>query len=625
VVLLIFIAYALRTGTLTLQSMWIDEIAALTFTTGELGEVIPNMVQPEHNGPLFYLLLYGWRQVAGSSDFAVRYTSVVFSTVTLALLFRLVKGLLTDRTAIASVWLLAFSPFTVWYAQETKMYALHMMVAVASTLMLLEAFRKGGWWRWLTYALLVSTVLYSHFFGAFLIIAQGVMALLLGWRKWKRLFAYTAAMLALLLAHLPLARIALSVLRGYQPRDVWRGFVPLGDIAQDAFSYYYYRVPVINITWPELVLPIGLVLAGTVLLMLLKRREPWVLLLQAFVPVLLFYVVSFKVPVYDAKYISAVLPAVYVLAAWGAEALSRLWRPLGVLFLVLGLLMTNCVVRDLTDPAFQRGDWRYVADYVDDHEGDDDVVVISAYYVTRAFRHYFQGDALVRGFGEDPYDPWPFYERQAEQYDHLWLVLHHDQAMAPENRLREVAGIAFPVVTEQYPNMGRIALIGYQMRFSYPSLPDEATPLDSCFENGMCLTGYWIDSTSLPATEQLAHPPSNWIHVDLFWSRQAEVDDALFRPLVWVVDDQFNVWGGNMDRRPDLFDRYPLPNWSVDEVVETHFDLNMNPVTPSGTYRVVVGLASEQDPNSRFLLVDPPAGQPAEYSVLESIQIEAGQ
>jgi hypothetical protein len=94
---------------------------------------------------------------------------------------------------------------------------------------------------------------------------------------------------------------------------------------------------------------------------------------------------------------------------------------------------------------------------------------------------------------------------------------------------------------------------------------------------------------------------------------------------VWVVDDQFNVWGGNMDRRPDLFDRYPLPGWSMDEVVETHFDLNLNPVTPSGTYRVVVGLAGEQDPTSRFLLVDPLPGQPAEYSILESIQIEAGQ
>ena len=625
VVTLIFVGYALRTGTLTLQSMWIDEIATLSFTSGSLREVIPNMVRPEHNGPLFYLLLFLWRQVAGSSDFAIRYTSVVYSTITIALLFRLVKEVLTDRTAIASVWLLAFSPFTLWYAQETKMYALHIMVAVASSLMLVEAFRKGGWWRWLVYAVLVSTVLYSHFFGAFLIASQAMMALLLGWRKWRRLLAYIAAMSSLLLAHLPLARIALSVLKNFQTTDVWRGFVPLNDIVRDAVSYYFYRVPVIQVSWPMLVLPIGLVIAGTILMLLLRQREPWVFVLQAFVPVLLFYVVSFRAPVYDAKYISAVLPAVYVLVAWGAEALSHLWRPLGVLLLILGLLMTNSVVRDLTDPAFQRGDWRYVADYVDEHEGDDDVVVVSAYYVTRAVRRYFQGNALVRGFGEDPYDPWPFYQRQAEGYDHLWLVLHHDQAMAPENRLREVAGIAFPVVTEQYPNMGRIALIGYQLRFSYPTLPEKVTPLDACFENGMCLAGYWIDSTSLSATEQLAHPPSGWIHVVLYWSRQAEVNDALFRPLVWMVDDQFNVWGGNMDRRPDLFDRYPLSDWPTDEVVETNFDINLNPVTPPGTYQLVIGLAGEQDPNSRIPLLDPPQGQPAEYIVLAPIQIEPGQ
>ena len=111
----------------------------------------------------------------------------------------------------------------------------------------------------------------------------------------------------------------------------------------------------------------------------------------------------------------------------------------------------------------------------------------------------------------------------------------------------------------------------------------------------------------------------------LYWSRQAEVNDALFRPLVWMVDDQFNVWGGNMDRRPDLFDRYPLSDWPTDEVVETNFDINLNPVTPPGTYQLVIGLAGEQDPNSRIPLLDPPQGQPAEYIVLAPIQIEPGQ
>jgi uncharacterized membrane protein len=617
----IFVAYALRTTTLTLQSMWVDEVMALHFTEGSFAETVRTIIQPTHNGPLFYFLLFWWRRVVGDSDFAVRFLSVIFGVLTLPLLFQWARKLLTDRTAALSLWLFAFSPFTLWFAQEAKMYALHMLLAVASSLLLLEAFRKGGWYRWLLYAALVSTFLYSHLFGGLLVIAQAAMALLLGWRRWRRLAAYVATMLSILLAHAPLVQIVLRAIRRYQPRDIWRGFVPLDVIVRDALGQYFYRVSVPQVSWTAFLLAAGLILVGGLSLLLRRRTEPVVVLLHAFAPVLVFYVFSFRVPVYTAKYLSAVVPALFVLAAWGVEALSRFWRPAGVLILALGMLMVSGIARDLTDPLVQRGDWRYVADYIDAHEGENDVVVVSAYYNTRLLERYYRGESRVRGFTGDPYDPWPFYERQAEQYDRLWLVLHQDQAMAPGNRLQEVAGIAFPVITGQFPNGGQIALIGYQMRYVYPALPPGAHPLDLCFENGLCLAGYTLDATELTATERLSHPPSNWIHAVLYWRRRAEGDPTSFRPLVRVVDDTFNVWGGNMDRRPDLFDRFPPDQWPVDGVVETHFDLNLNPATPPGIYWLEVSLAMEGDESRRVGVMDPLPGQPEDRFLFEQIRI----
>lgn len=502
------------------------------------------------------------------------------------------------------------------------MYALHMLVAVASSLMLLEAFRKGGWWRWLLCALFVSTVLYSHFFGAFLIVGQVAAALLLGWHKKRRLLAYATAMLLLGLAHLPLIRFGWSLLRDYQPIDNWRLFVRPGYILRDAVGYYFYNLPVLEVPQPVFLLPAGLILVGSLLLLILWRVEAGVILLLSLAPVLAFYAASFRLPVYAAKYLSAVVPALFVLVAWTVEALSRLWRPAGLMVLALGLLMINGDVRGLTDPTVQRGDWRYVADYVDAHEGENDVVIISAHYVKYAFQRYYEGTSDVVGFEGDPFDPWPFYEWQTEQHDHMWLILHHDQVMAPGNHLREVAEAAFPVITGQFPNQGRITLLGYQTRFAYPSLPEKAQPLDVCFENRLCLVGYWIDATSLTATEYLSHPPSNWIHAVLYWRREPQVESLAFRPLVRLVDASFLVWGGNMDRRPDLFDRYPLEEWPLDGLVETHFDLNLNPVTPSGSYHLEVSLAIEGDENNRVAVVDPPSTMPPDRFLFETIQIE---
>jgi 4-amino-4-deoxy-L-arabinose transferase-like glycosyltransferase len=625
----LFVAYSLQTSTLTLQSLWFDEVMALEYTRGGFIETVRTIVQPHHNGPLFYLLLFGWRQVVGDSDFAVRFLSVILAVLTMPLLFQWARKLLTDRTAVTSVWLFACSPFVFWFAQEAKMYALHMLVSVASSLALLEAFRKGGWWRWLLYAVLVSTVLYSHFFGVCLVASQAAMALLLGWRRWKRLLAYGTAMLSLGLAHLPLVRFAWGVLQNYQPRDIWRGFVPLDHMFRDAVGHYFYRLPVELVSQLAFLLPAGLIFAGGLLLLLLlwlrprpRRVEAGVILLHACLPMLIYYAISFRIPIYWAKYLSAILPALFVLVAWGVEALSRLWRPAAVLILVLGMLMVNGLARDLTDPKVQRDNWRFAADYVDAHEGANDLVLIFAHYTRTVFERYYRGDSDFVGFGENPYDPWPAYQRRVGQYDRLWLVLSHDQAMAPGHQLHEVAAAAFPVITEQFPSAGRIRVIGYQMRYEYPTLPEGVRPLDVCFQNGLCLAGYQVDATDLTATERISHPPSNWIHAVLYWRREPQVDSTPFRPLVRLVDGSLGVWGGDMERRPDLFDRYPPEVWPLDVVVETHFDMNLNPVTPPGTYRLEVSLAVEGDENRRVTVVNPTPDMPPDRFLFEAIHIQ---
>ncbi len=618
---LLFWAWALRTATLTLQSMWIDEVMALYFTRGTFTETLHTIVRPEHNGPLFYLLLFWWRHLVGDSDFAVRYLSVLFSVLTLPLIYQLARRLLTERTAALALGLAALSPFTLWFAQEAKMYALHMWAATASTLALLEAFRKGRWWRWAIYAVLLSPTLYSHFFGGFLTLAQVVMSGILGWKRWRRWLAYGLTMALFALAHTPLLRVAWNVIRHYEPRDIWRYFVPLKDIARDLLGQYFYRLSYLEVTPWLLLLPAAFLIWGILALFRLRRREAWILSVQALLPVLIFYPISYRAPVYSAKYLSAITPAVWILAAWGLERMARFWRPLGLGMAILGLLMLNGIARDLTDPAVQRGDWRFIAHYVETHEGSNDIVVISAFYCEHAFRRYYRGHSAIFPYEANPYEPEFIYRGLPEQYDRMWLVLHHDQAMAPGNRLIEAADGMFPRITEQYPNAGQITMIGYQLQPTVTALPEGARPLEICFGNGLCLAGYRVDTTALPAKENLSHPPSNWLHVTLYWRRTPSFDGVPFRPLVRLIDDAFNVWGGNMKRNPDLLDRYPPQDWPTDRLVEDHYDLNLNPATPPGTYRLELSLAIEGDENRRALLVNPPPGMPPDRWVFEDIRI----
>ena len=50
------------------------------------------------------------------------------------------------------------------------------------------------------------------------------------------------------------------------------------------------------------------------------------------------------------------------------------------------------------------------------------------------------------------------------------------------------------------------------------------------------------------------------------------------------------VWGGALERSMDVLHQYPLANWQTGQIYEVPFDLNLNPDTPPGLYRVEVML-----------------------------------
>ena len=139
-----------------------------------------------------------------------------------------------------------------------------------------------------------------------------------------------------------------------------------------------------------------------------------------------------------------------------------------------------------------------------------------------------------------------------------------------------------------------------------------------------CLAGYESDSTSLTAEDPPPepHPPSNWLHVVLYWARGEELDEVSVKPLVRFIDGAYQVWGGDLQDYRSLFRRFPPAEWPAEGVVESHFDVNLNPLTPPGSYRLEISLAVEGDENRRVALLDPEEGLPVDRLVVETITIE---
>ena len=92
------------------EGFWRDE--AFSWAIASRGARILPLTARDFNPPLYYLLLFAWMQVFGSSEIAMRSLSVLFFAGTLWVLWRFLIDLLTvpPRRAAAYVLLFALNP-----------------------------------------------------------------------------------------------------------------------------------------------------------------------------------------------------------------------------------------------------------------------------------------------------------------------------------------------------------------------------------------------------------------------------------------------------------------------------------------------------------------------------------
>jgi hypothetical protein len=251
-ILVLLLAFILRLYHLDFQSIWWDEGHSIEMASAPASQIatLPGMdVHP----PGYFLALHHWMAVAGRSEFALRFLSVAFSLLTVALLMR-VGGHWAKRPGVSRAVLLAgglaaISPVYLAYAQEVRMYAMVTFFTLASGYgqwQLIQGKRQPGgarqrgasgtsdahtarrvparpYWLnvwWLVYVAGTVASLYTHYFVVFWLIFQN-----LAWLVWvlcasdgrrrQRLATWISSQVAIVFLYLPQLSLALHQTTAY--------------------------------------------------------------------------------------------------------------------------------------------------------------------------------------------------------------------------------------------------------------------------------------------------------------------------------------------------------------------------------------------------------------------------
>ncbi len=208
--LILWAAWAVRLWQLDASSLTFDEAATyfvahrpvlsiLTYLRGAVRE----------HPPVYYLLVHLWMNIAGTSEYSLRFFAVGSSMLGIALTARLARALarwlnvtkpvpLTLYTSLPAL-VLALFPFGVNYARDARMYTLTIVWATLASLCFVpllfdqDTSRKG--WphplRLVALVLINALALFTHYYLLLSIISQFVILIIL--RRWRAWLAWSVA------------------------------------------------------------------------------------------------------------------------------------------------------------------------------------------------------------------------------------------------------------------------------------------------------------------------------------------------------------------------------------------------------------------------------------------------
>jgi len=485
---LILFAFAIRISGLTAQSLWRDEVDAVRFSDAPLSALVSNFTRPGWNGPLYYVFLRFWMMLVGSSEFAMRYFSLGFGVLAVAMIYRLGRAWCSPVVGALAALLTACSPYMVWYAQEAKMYTLLTVLAIGALYLYREALGRGDPRLWTAVVMLIWVTVGVHVMGALLI---PVMTLLvLAWwpvsrRRWRQ--AGLALAGSVLPGTVALPWILPLLVRG---GNIGHHFEPLPGMVTTMLYAFGRGITSAGGQWPT-VLAIFALLAATTLwpgtdllswfqavargqkrcLGAVEGRHcvlgAWVWLA---VPILGLYAVTLRVPMFVDRYLIWTGPAFYLLVARGLEMVRRRSAVLAGVCLAAMLMLNSSGVWQQTSTPL-KSDFRAAAAYVRRHRQPDELILFHISYVRETFEYYY-GDSSPTGDGiptDEQTTPASVDAAMRERvagYEVVWLVLSEPEMW--DRRGMTVDWLNARTNPEIESDFARVSVIKYHMPQDLP-------------------------------------------------------------------------------------------------------------------------------------------------------------
>jgi O-antigen/teichoic acid export membrane protein len=412
VVLLTGAALGLRL--LVTRGLWLDEATTwYQASLPSLGIMLDDIRATDVHPPLHHVVSWFAVRAFGDGELGLRLPSIAAGVALVPALYATARELWDSRTGLIVAALATAAPILVWYSQEARMYSLLLLFGVLAAWAQARALRTGSPYALVAYGVSAAAVIYTQYFGVFLVIALQ-LAFLAGALRRRReldgsprpLMGVAAATLIIALLLIPLAPFALDQFAANEAAG--RGFEQPsqagGDVSETGNEISAYAA-ITNVVWAlwgyhagdtmasvGALWPLGLLL---MLVLLGRGSSPSTRLVAtaALLPPVLLTVIATQKPfLFELRY---ALPAVPFLVLLGGRAIASWPRGRRASAIAAGLATVTLLIGladqqlNGTNPRFY--DFEGALADVSDRAGAGDVLLYEPAFLDNVIRYYEPG------------------------------------------------------------------------------------------------------------------------------------------------------------------------------------------------------------------------------------------
>lgn len=323
----------LRFWRIDVACLWFDELFSVHAAQQNWGNIFSFVAADLIHPPLFYAVLKLWIGIGGESVLWLRALPALFAILSIPPLIWLIRVLkLPLLVAPLALLLLTFNGSILKYSQEVRMYSMLMCLSLFSAWLFARYYVKGK--SFVPLLIINCFLIYTHYFGWFVVGAEITTILLFQRMKWRRMAVMFGVLAAIFT---PWAIVVFSAAEsgGIAQNIGWMQRPGIRQIVTLTFNLiepiYYQSSSIDPITDVKVALPILLIVALSIIALIAVNKALTDTRKDAFRLLLMFV----AVPALIALVLSWIMPV----SIWGTRHLIILFAPFAVIsaFAVLSL------------------------------------------------------------------------------------------------------------------------------------------------------------------------------------------------------------------------------------------------------------------------------------------------